>query len=199
MLNMIKGCTVPDARALREEYQATKYGFIANVNMEKIGKILLDFIAAQKFPLFFILELPSEIEREKRLSGKDNTAPLHKNVYYIDGLDNAHAVDLLEKYGALLINDGLCTFGFGVHDGTAEIMCEKYNVVCLHAKQSNKYADLFSKNDIPLVEKVTTAWDTFTLDTPGTSEKITIRGKTVYDILKELESWGIYFAEERET
>lgn len=43
-------------------------------------------------------------------------------------------------------NDGLCTFGFGVHDGTAEIMCEKYNTL--------GYSSVFHKNDAYKTQKI---------------------------------------------
>ncbi len=196
MLEMIRGCNVNKCNELYEQYQSDENGFTANVNASKIGKLLEEFISMQSEKLFFILELPASAQREQELR-TSNTFPFHKEVYYIDGLSNKKALELIRNYGEILIHDGLTEFGFGVHDGSSEIMCYKYNVVKIWTKDPNRYTPLFSKMDIPFAKHCTTAWETFNENNPGDSWALTINGMSAYDVLHELETWNIYLAEIR--
>ena len=78
-----------------------------------------------------LLQEQYEISGNVIYANADDSSPLHKNVYYIDGLTAEHSLVLLERYGELLINDGLCQFGFGLHNNTAELMSNKYNLLSL--------------------------------------------------------------------
>lgn len=196
MLEIKRGCKVHKSALLEEQYQETEYGFLANVHVHKIKDVIRDFIILQTAPLFFILELPTN-ERDERLLRKSDTDTFHTDVYYIDGMNANEAIGLLDKHGELLIHDGISGFGFGTHDSSAEIMSSKYNVVTLFVKSHEAYNNFFAKYDIPRVEKVVTAWDTFTETTPGESIRIIVNGKDVFSLPKELKRYGIYFAERR--
>lgn len=150
----------------------------------------------QTSPVFFILELPTNA-RDELLIRKSETEPFHTDVYYIDGLNADKAVALLDKYGELLVHDGLSSFGFGAHDSSAEILSTKYNIVMLFTKLRKAYGDFFAEHDIPFVEKCVTAWDTFAETTPGECTRITVNNKDVFALPQELKSYGIYFAERR--
>ena len=52
-------------------------------------------------------------------------------------------------------------------------------------------------HEIEKADHLLTAWDTFTNDTPGQSERYDYKGKSVYDLPEELKEWGIYLAETR--
>jgi len=197
VLEMVKGCKVSRNHLLSEQYEIQEYALIANVHAHKMEEILQHFIAMQTQRLFFILELPVSADDEQRLR-KNDTDPMHKNIYYIDGLDADHARMLLIRYGDLLINDGMSSFGFGAHDGTAEIMLGKYNIVTLWTNTMDQYKDFFDAHQIPLVENLFAAWDTFTPETPGKCMRIEVSGKSVFDLPDELKDWGIYLAEQRE-
>lgn len=123
---------------------------------------------------------------------------MHKDIYYIDGLTDEQALVLLMRYGELLINDGISKFGFGVHNGNAELMRDKYNVVTLWTSDLGKYEGFFEAHDIPLVEECLTAWDTFSEIMPGESSRVDVNGLSVFDLPNELRDWGIYFCEQRE-
>lgn len=197
MLELVKGCKVPKNRLLFEQYEVCGSMLTANVNACKIQEVVEHFITMQRELVFFILELPSN-ENDEKLLRKNDSDPFHKDIYYIDGLEKDQALVLLIRYGELLINDGLSRFGFGVQDGTAELMVEKYNIVTLWTRTMKPYADFFDIHQIPLADHCFTAWETFTKDSPGVSERIEINGKTVFDLPEELKDWGIYFAERRE-
>lgn len=198
MLEMINGCSIPDAGKLSEQYKIEEeYCIRANVNAGKIEGIFQHFISMQKERVFFILELPASEEDEKSLR-KSNFAPMYKDIYYIDGLFNEQALILLMKYGELLINDGLCQFGFGSLDWSAEIMLEKYNQMTIWTNNMEQYRNFFDVHDIHETDNYISAWDTFTSENMGECRSIKINGISVYDLPDELKEHGIYFAETRE-
>ena len=196
MLKMKKGCTVPFPEKVSEAYEVEGNSIIANIDAEKIKKILQHFIAMHDEPQFFILELPTNFNNENIENG--NIKQFHKDIYYIDGCTREEALTILIRVGDLLINDGLCSFGFGCHESGDEIMFGKYNVTTVFSRNIEKYESFFTEHDIPKTDNLITAWDTFSEDYPGSSEKYELNGETVFDIPERFKDWGMYFAERRE-
>lgn len=197
MLRLRKGSIVPFPKKLSEGYEYNEPCFTANVNADRLEALLKHFISLHNEPLFFILELPTRQEDETEVRpGVVET--LHKDVYYINGCTQEKALAVLQKTAELMINDGMCTFGFGCHQSHYEIMVGKYNVVMVYTRDKAVYDGFFEEHGIPLAEKLITAWDTFTKRHPGKSLMVETDGKNIYDILDILKDWGIYFAERRE-
>ena len=197
MLNLVKGHQVSLVENLFESFtKLTEYYLMANVHEEKILEIFQHFIAIHDEPLFFILELPVSIDREKVIA-RNIIEESHKDVYYIDGCSREECLALLIRYGDLLINDGLSKFGFGGHKSHDEIMLDSYNVVTIYSKELSKFNDFFEPHNIQFVEELVTAWETFSKTSPGISEIYESNGKTVYDLPEELAEWRIYLAETR--
>ena len=197
MLNLVKGHRVSLVENLFESFtKLTEHHLMANVHAEKILEVFQHFIVIHDEPLFFILELPVSIDREKVIA-KNIIKESHKDVYYIDGCSREECLALLIRYGDLLINDGLSQFGFGGHKSHDEIMLDSYNVVTIYSKELSKFNDFFEPHNIQFVEELVTAWKTFSKTSPGISEIYKSNGKTVYDLPTELAEWGIYLAETR--
>ena len=197
MLNLVKGHQVSLVENLFEAFtKLTEHHLMANVHAEKILEIFQHFIVIHDEPLFFILELPVSIDREKVIA-KNIIKESHKDVYYIDGCSREECLALLIRYGDLLVNDGLSKFGFGGHKSHDEIMLDSYNVVTIYSKELSKFNDFFEPHNIQFVEELVTAWKTFSKTSPGISEIYESNGKTVYDLPEELAEWGIYLAETR--
>lgn len=197
MLNLVKGHRVSLVENLFESFtKLTEYYLMANVHSEKILDVFQHFIAIHDEPLFFILELPVSIDREKVIE-KNIINELHKDVYYIDNCSIEECLVLLIRYGDLLVNDGLSKFGFGGHKSHDEIMLDSYNVVTIYSKELSKFYDFFEPHNIQFVEELVTASETFSETSPGISEIYESNGKTVYDLPIELAEWGIYLAETR--
>ena len=197
MLNLGKGYKISAPEKLDEGYELTsEVSITANVNVEKILEVFQHFIVMHDEPLFFILELPVTSDREQPIA-PGIVEELHKDVYYIDGCTREECLVLMDRYGELLINDGISKFGFGGHKSQDEIMLDKYNVVAIYSQQISGYDDFFEPHEIDKVDNLITAWDTFTEETPGQSERCDYDGKSVYDLPEELEEWGIYNAETR--
>ena len=197
MLNLVKGHRVSLVENLFESFtKLTEHHLTANVHAEKILEVFQHFIVMHDEPLFFILELPVSIDREKVIA-KNIIKESHKDVYYIDGCSREECLALLIRYGDLLINDGLSQFGFGGHKSHDEIMLDSYNVVTIYSEELSKFNDFFEPHNIQFVEELVTAWKTFSKTSPGISEIYESNGKTVYDLPEELAEWGIYLAETR--
>lgn len=197
MLNLVKGHQVSLVENLFESFtKLTEHHLMANVHAEKILEIFQHFIVIHDEPLFFILELPVSIDREKVIE-KNIIKESHKDVYYIDGCSREECLALLIRYGDLLVNDGLSKFGFGGHKSHDEIMLDSYNVVTIYSKELSKFNDFFEPHNIQFVEELVTAWGTFSKTSPGISEIYESNGKTVYDLPVELAEWGIYLVETR--
>lgn len=95
MLKLKQGCTVPFPEKLSEGYTYDEPWFQANVDADKIERVIAHFISLHNEPLFFILELPTNFKYETE------TAPgevecLHKDIYYIDGCTQETALAILE-------------------------------------------------------------------------------------------------------
>lgn len=161
MLNLVKGHQVSLVENLFESFtKLTEHHLMANVHAEKILEIFQHFIVIHDEPLFFILELPVSIDREKVIA-KNIIKESHKDVYYIDGCSREECLALLIRYGDLLVNDGLSKFGFGGHKSHDEIMLDSYNVVTIYSKELSKFNDFFEPHNIQFVEELVTAWKTF--------------------------------------
>ena len=197
MLKLRKGCKVPFSEKLSEGYKYIESGIVANVDADKIRSVLEHFVVIHDEPIFFILELPSNLDDEVEIRPGVLEA-LHKDVYYIDGCTVEEALTILIRAADLMINDGLCAFGFGCHESQDEIMVGKYNVVSIYTANKEMYDDFFEAHEIGQVENLLTAWNTFTQETPGESERVDTDGKSVYDIPGMFKDWGIYLAEQRE-
>lgn len=195
MLKMVNGCRPPRPDLLSEQYERYGQRLIANVGADKIEAVFLHFVKMQTKPMFFILEIPTRQQDEEGLQA--DGVSFHKDVYYIKGLDVNGAFRILEEYGELLINDGLSSFGFGVHGNSTELVLDQYNIMTLWTDKMDPYANFFEEHHIPRVENCLTAWDTFSAASPGDCWAVQIRGMTIYDLVNTLSSQGIYFAERR--
>lgn len=197
MLNMIKGCSIKDSSVLFEGYERIETGFVANVNADKIQSLFTNFVLLHNAFCFLILEVPTNAKEETALAS-DGTQPLHKDVYYLDGLTPERTIEFLRTFGEWLIHDGLSSFGIGIHSGGNEIILGKYNVVTVYTKTPQQYTGFFEAQGIREVYDLKTAWDFFTSDTPGESFLYEHKGKNIYDLVEHLKQYGLYFAERRE-
>lgn len=198
MLKMIKGVKINCANELNEEYMINGTDFIANINADKIFKIINDFIELQEEPLFLIFEVPTNKENENIKGNVIEQA--HKDVYYLDNISISSVKEILKIFGSLFINDGISQIGVGNHTTNAEIMKNKYNVITIFSgkDEPTKYKELLNNNNIKQVDKLLTAWDFFTKQNPGECNRVDEDGKSIYDVIDTLiKEKGLYLAERR--
>ena len=191
MLKLRKGCKVPFPEKLQEGYTRNGRQITANVSADKIAQIMMHFIKLHDEPMFFILEIPSNLKDEAEIANVR-----HKDIYYIDGCSADEALNILHQIGELVINDGMSAFGFGGHRSQDEIMFDKYNVTTLFSREPSKFDGFFEEHDIPRADHLITAWDTFSQDHPGECQIVTTDGQDIYSIPERY--GGMYKAEQRE-
>lgn len=193
MIELKQCCKVPFPEKLFEQYEVSKNAIYANVNASKVVDMMKRFINEHKNePMFLILEIPTSKDNE------ENGKPLHKDVYYLDGLDEETALSILKSIGNFLVKDGLNTFGFGGHESHEEMLFGKYNVMTVYTADAQKYEPFFEGFGIEKTQKLLTAWNTFNKDHFGESYRYESHGKTIYDLCEDFKKCGLYFAERRE-
>jgi len=191
----IKGCRASCEKKLREGFEETERGFVANVSAENIDRLMRDYVAAQSEELFLFIEKPCNLAEEEPDERGVVTQP-HVNVYYWDGITKEQANVVLDEYGDWLINDGFVCFGFGVKGCASEIMKDKYNVISVYSVEPAKERPLLALR-LPQVAELRTAWDYFDRQHPGECFQYRKDGKNIHDAVEELLQQGLYFAERK--
>lgn len=194
MLKMYKGCEVPNADKLNNEYEVLGDNMLnANVDADRIEPILLDFVELHADePIFFILELPPEYRSTMQISDGQNIIGEDNETYYIDDLNPTKAKQLLAEFGDILINDGVSRFGFGGNYSNDQLIVDKYNVLNLFAQEVEPVQSIFEKYGLKKVDNLVTAWDTFSEDAPGICTRYEKNNIDVFAVPEMLLSWGIY-------
>jgi len=191
----VKGCHADCEKKLREGFEASETGFVANVSAEHIDPLMRDYIAAQTEELFLFIEKPCNLAEEEPDEYGVVTQP-HVNVYYWDGITKEEANAVLDEYGDWLINDGFVFFGFGVKGFASEIMKKQYNVVSVYSGKPTQERPLLERW-LPETKDLHTAWDYFDRRHPGDCFLYRHQGKTVHDVVEALLQRGLYFAERK--
>jgi len=192
MIKIKKGSIIPENIKIKEEYKVENDTIVLNIDVDKINKLLKSFVNLQKEELFLFIEIPTNINELNE--EKEN----YTDVYYLDGISINEIDELLNGYGDILINDGLCEFGFGVKSFNEEIMSLKYNMITIYSKENvNKYIDLLNELKINKTIDFKSAWDYFTEENPGISKLYEKEKQTVYDIIEILKEKGLYLGERK--
>lgn len=109
MFQTAPGVTVPYPEKISEGYQIYEGESIcANISCEKLKGFVTDFYKSLPEPLFFVLQVPLSLEREKALAAGDGS--FHQQVLYLDGQTQSQIDAMMSSYGQLLLNDGISQF-----------------------------------------------------------------------------------------
>ncbi|HPH97807.1 MAG TPA: hypothetical protein PKW33_16505 [Anaerolineaceae bacterium] len=196
------GVCVTDIADIEEGYarQQTDEGYTVitvNISADRLEEIYLGLVNLVTAPGFAIVEIPVPQDVEKRLrQGPED--PYHKDVFYLDGITPEIYRGIFMPAAPLLIHDGMVTFGFGSHKGHDEVFVGRYKLTTIYADEPEKYIHFLKAQGYRRFEPLKTVFDTFTPSTPGSTRMIKVRGKTIYDMVKEWMRQGFYYAERRE-
>jgi len=186
------GIVVPFTDQLSEGYQVVErvsggYSLLVNIDASRIGDVFRELVQIVPDPGFLILESPCNEVRELELR-KSKSDPFHRDVYYLDGLDRNQFLDIFQDYSDLLTNDGFINFGFGSHDTQHknEVFVGAYKITTIFTDDPTDYEDVLRKFEIPKYEKLTTAWDTFTQENPGTKRRWSRDSFDIYEMIEIL-------------
>lgn len=196
--NTIQGVVLGKAalEGISSSYQLCDSFLIDSVlSAELIEPLLKKGVKLLPEPHFFFLEIPCTEEEEKALR-KSKDDPTHRKIYYLDGCTEPVSQAIIERYGELLINDGLTRFGFGSNSTNEEIYVLDYQQVQVYA-DDGRFETLFRELGAERVGELKTVWDNFTPENVGISMAIECEGEQCSDIPVLLEKEGMYYAETR--
>lgn len=190
---LVQGIHVDNVGDVHSVYSVDENGIMAAFGADVFEEAVTELVAELSEPVFFFLENPCSPEEEKQLR-KNSNDPYHYNVYYLDNCTLPVAKAIMERYGELLVNDGVSRFGFGSHESGEEIFCRDYQTVSVYG-DSKKYKKVLDKLDVPCEKEIMTLWDVLSGDNSGTCSTVEINGETVHDIVVNLEPEGMYLAD----
>ena len=197
MFQTAAGVAIPFPEKMKEEYQAFEKCIRFHVSFQKLGAMLEDFLTRLMEPLFFVLQLPLTRQEEEALGAKTGQRlanASHERVCYLDGQSKEQIRAILRQYGELLLNDGISQFGVASHAIYDEMFIMKYKLVDIYSDNPSKYIDLMEHYELAPTDKLLTAWDTFSRETPGQTRRIEMDGITVYEVYDALVNLGLYEA-----
>ncbi len=192
MLELIQGAKISSEEELFEGYTyITEDKIVANINASKIKKIVKDFINfhSSKY-LLFSLDIPKNKITE--FTDTDSRQNKYETVTYnIDICSRERCSAIMDKYGELLVNDGLCSFSFSCLETNDQIIISKYNTVTVSGSNLEKFTDFLDINNIKRNDSIITAFKTFSEDTPGECRLVTINDVNIYNLINEPDMEGL--------
>ena len=192
MFQTAPGVTIPFPDKIQEQFQVYEGKSIyANISFEKLKPILTEFYHNLPEPLFFVLQLPLSIHEERKL-GDSNT--FHQEVFYLDGQTKSQIDDIIEKYGKILLEDGMSQFAVASHVNNEEIFIQKYKLKAFYSSSPRRFIPFLQRYGLTETDNLVTVWNTFSQETPGECRRVSINGFDVYDVAEQLKKQGMYRA-----
>ena len=173
------------------------FGLVQGVSADDLGGIVsayqirencLDSVVSAEL----IRPLPCSEQESKELGGNVT----HRKVYYLDGCTRQVSFAILDRYGELLINDGLTCFGFGSNKTNDEVYVMDYQQIQVYG-MTRFFEQVYKSLGIPETDRLKTLWDNFSPEHPGASSSVEIEGERCEDIIENLRDEGMYYAETR--
>lgn len=192
MFQTAPGVTIPFPDKIQEQFQVYEGKSIyANISFEKLKPMLTEFYHSLPEPLFFVLQLPLSIHEERKM-GDSNT--FHQEVCYLDGQTKSQIDDIIEKYGQILLEDGMSQFAVASHVNNEEIFIQKYKLTAFYSSFPRRFIPFLKRYGLTETDNLITVWNTFSQETPGECRRVSINGFDVYDIAEQLKKQGMYRA-----
>ena len=192
MFQTAPGVTIPFPDKIQEQFQVYEGKSIyANISFEKIKPRLTEFYHSLPEPLFFVLQLPLLMHEERKM-GDSNT--FHQEVCYLDGQTKSQIDDIIEKYGQILLEDGMSQFAVASHVNNEEIFIQKYKLTAFYSSSPRRFIPFLQRYGLTETDNLITVWNTFSQETPGECRRVSINGFDVYDVAEQLKKQGLYRA-----
>lgn len=176
MFQTAAGITIPFPEKLHEQYQREGDSLICNLSFEKLADFISAYYAMLQEPLFLAIHPDAEQEE----------------VWYLDGMTKKQLTTILDGYGELLYQDGLSAFAIGSLATEDELFVQKYKILSLYSTQADRCETLLQRFGLTRTTHLITAWDTFSEQHPGSTERLEIAGQTVPDMIQALCAIGMY-------
>ncbi|MEL6428121.1 MAG: hypothetical protein AAFU73_13520 [Planctomycetota bacterium] len=201
---LARGCFATDLVGVAEGFAAyppDEHGariLRVNASAERIAEVYLALADVVTQPAFLVLETPTHraVEEELRQTDED---PFHVDTHYLDGLSAIDHRLLFEGRAELLTQCGMVLFGYGSHEAPEQVLVDGYKCITVRTVDAlERFTDALRGVGIEEDPGLRTVWQSFSQETPGRTERVTVDGRTVYDLVEELGERGLYFARRRE-
>ena len=179
---LCEGVCAEGTQKLESSFSLKENGVEGLVSAQLIKPLAELAIGLFSEPLFFFLELPRSEDE-----GYD--------VYYLDNCTAPVARAIMERYAALLVNDGPSRFGFGSHKTQSEIYFTDYQEFELYTPDTGAAVKALEKLGLTKKAKHDSIWELLSEDNEGSLSTVEAEGDTVYDIPHQLSAEGMYKAE----
>ena len=194
MFQIASGVEIPCPENIKEEFQIFDKYIQFNLSFEKLKPLIEEIIDQLPEPLFFILEIPLLQQEEFELR-KESTCPFHKKGCYLGDQSINQIKDLFYKHGDLLLSDGISQFAIYSHTAKDGIYIQKYKIITIFSNSPAEYVEILRKYNLTQTDKLITAWDTFSCETPGNLHRIETNGIDIFDVYDELIKKGMFVVE----
>lgn len=192
MFQTAPGVAIPFPDKIQEQFQVYEGKSIyANISFEKLKPMLTEFYHSLPEPLFFVLQLPLSIHEERKM-GDSNT--FHQEVCYLDGQTKSQIDGIMEKYGQILLEDGMSQFAVASHVNNEEMFIQKYKLTAFYSSFPRRFIPFLKRYGLTETDNLITVWNTFSQETPGECRLVSINGFDVYDVAEQLKKQGMYRA-----
>lgn len=197
-----KGITVPFPERLAEGYEVISresggYHLRVNIDGVRLEEVFRDLVELVPDLGFLIIESPCNEVRELELR-KNESDPFHRDVYFLDGLERYQFFQIFDQFADLLIHDGFVHFGFGSHNTNHkdEVFVGAYKITSIFTDDPSPYESVLRRHEIPRVQQLTTAWVTFTKESPGIRNRWRQGEIDIYSMIESLmRDRGLYHAQ----
>lgn len=189
---IIEGLNINSADGVKSSYVRINDSEITSViSAEKIKAIVSKAVKTIKRPYFF-LEVPCTETQEAELSKKGDSG-LHMQLYNLEvTTDVAEAI--IERYGDLLINDGVTNFGFCSLETETEIYVMPFqNIMFYNENDVQVFENILREENISenSIDNHITIDSLLSENNPADRILVELDGETVFDVIENLKEVGL--------
>lgn len=189
---IIEGLNISSTDGVKSSYVRINDSEITSViSAEKIKTIVSKAVKTIKRPYFF-LEVPCTEAQEAEFYKKGDSG-LHMQLYNLEvTTDVAEAI--IERYGDLLINDGVTNFGFCSLETETEIYVMPFqNIMFYNENNIQVFENILREESISenSIDNHITIDGLLSENNPADRILVELDGETVFDVIENLKEVGL--------
>lgn len=189
---IIEGLNISSTDGVKSSYVRINDSEITSViSAEKIKTIVSKAVKTIKRPYFF-LEIPCTEAQEAELSKKGDIG-LHMQLYNLE-VTTEVAEAIIERYGDLLINDGVTNFGFCSLETETEIYVMPFqNIMFYNENNIQVFENILREESISenSIDNHITIDGLLSENNPADRILVELDGETVFDVIENLKEVGL--------
>ncbi len=195
IFKLTEGLSIENTDGVKSSYAKISDSELSCVlSAEKIKPVVLKAVSKIKKPYFFV-EIPCTEEQQAKMSKKGEKG-FHLQIFNLEVTDEV-AEAILDRYGDLLINDGLTSFGFCSLETETEVYVMPFqNLTLYNENGTGDFERVMKEENIPEVssDKLITLGSLISKNNPAERVMVEFNGETYFDMIENLKETGLTFA-----